>query len=457
MNQISRRTALTGAVPALALGVSGCSAAAALTRPEEPGSANIVVAVVSNPDMLRLEQLTSEFTAATGITVQYVTLAHSDLTAQVSQVAAAGTGEFDVAMVSPNEIQAGWAAQGYVQTLDEHFAGLSVEERAAYDVDDLLPKVRSALSVDDRLYALPFNAESSMLFYRKDLFSAVGLTMPDAPTWEDVRGFARALNSPGTRGLDLRFAPEAGELSPFMTVVNSFGGRWFDEAWNPQLLSEEFVAAAEFYVGVLREAGDPTQAVATFSSGLEAMQRGRSAMWLDSTVAGGLLSNPLISSVADTVGFVKAPTQGCSNGSAWLYSWALGLVKGSTKSDAAFRFMRWATSGEYLELVADTAGWASIPPGTRSSIYADQRYTSAAPFAQLTLDSIDGADPSSPSCLPVPYAGINVVYIPEFAEIATYVGGGLVGAVHGQTSVTEWLTDAQAHVVAAMTTAGYLN
>ena len=46
-----------------------------------------------------------------------------------------------------------------------------------------------------RLSALPFYAESSITYYRTDLFKEAGLTMPERPTWEQIGDFAVTLES----------------------------------------------------------------------------------------------------------------------------------------------------------------------------------------------------------------------------------------------------------------------
>ena len=65
-------------------------------------------------------------------------------------------------------------------------------------------------------------------------------------------------------------------------------------------------------------------------------------------------------------------------------------------------FIEWATGPGYVELVAEREGWANVPPGTRTSLYENQDYLDAAPFAQMTYDSILSADPTNPTVDPVP-------------------------------------------------------
>jgi sorbitol/mannitol transport system substrate-binding protein len=45
------------------------------------------------------------------------------------------------------------------------------------------------------VYALPFYAESSITYYRTDLFKDAGLTMPERPTWEQIAEFAEKLTN----------------------------------------------------------------------------------------------------------------------------------------------------------------------------------------------------------------------------------------------------------------------
>ena len=144
-------------------------------------------------------------------------------------------------------------------------------------------------------------------------------------------------------------------------------------------------------------------------------------MWIDATVAASFVTNPNDSTVADSVGFALAPNaEGVEKRSNWLWAWALAIPAGTQQEDAAKQFIEWATSREYIELVAENEGWANVPPGARTSLYETPEYQEV-PFAEMTLSSIDAADPTNPTVDPVPYVGIQFVAIPEFAGIATEV------------------------------------
>jgi len=177
-------------------------------------------------------------------------------------------------------------------------------------------------------------------------------------------------------------------------------------------------------------------------------------MWIDATVAASFVTNPKESKVSDQVGFALAPDNGLGKRGNWLWAWSLGIPESSKKSDAAKKFITWSTSKDYLKLVASKEGWKNVPPGTRKSLYENPEYAKI-PFAQLTLDSINSADPQHPTVDKVPYVGIQFVAIPEFQGLGTSVGQQLSAALAGKISADQALRNAQNITVRTMKKAGY--
>ncbi len=168
-----------------------------------------------------------------------------------------------------------------------------------------------------------------------------------------------------------------------------------------------------------------------------------------------LVTNPNDSEVADSVGFALAPNaEGVDRRSNWLWAWALAIPAGTQQSDEALQFIEWATSADYIELVAENEGWANVPPGARTSLYENPNYAEV-PFAKMTLDSILAADPNNPTVDPVPYTGIQFMAIPEWAGFWTEVSQEFSAAYAGQQTVEEALEKAQAITNEAMEAAGY--
>lgn len=409
----------------------------------------ITIATVNNGDMIRMQGYTDLFTEQTGIGVEWVTLEENVLRQRVTTDITTNGGQFDIMTIGMYETPI-WGANGWLVPLDD----LSEE----YDVDDILPAMRGGLSHDGTLYAAPFYGESSMVMYRTDLMEEAGMEMPEAPTWQFIREAAAAMHDPENEvyGICLRGKPGWGEGGAFITVTaNSFGARWFDEDWNAQFDTPEWEEALTFFVDLMNSYGPPGYATNGFNENLSLFQQGRCGMWIDATVAASFVTNPDESTVADSVGFALAPnSEGVEKRSNWLWAWALAIPAGTQQEEAAKEFIEWATSKEYIELVAENEGWANVPPGARNSLYENPEYAEV-PFAQMTLQSIDAADPTDPTVDPVPYVGIQFVAIPEFAGIATEVSQEFAEVYAGQQSVEQALENAQALTNDAMEAAGY--
>lgn len=409
----------------------------------------ITIATVNNGDMIRMQGYTDDFTEKTGHEVEWVTLEENVLRQRVTTDITTNGGQFDIMTIGMYETPI-WGANDWLVPLDD----LSED----YDVDDILPAMRAGLSHDDTLYAAPFYGESSMIMYRTDLMEEAGMEMPEAPTWQFIRDAAAAMDDPenGVNGICLRGKAGWGEGGAFITVTgNSFGARWFDMDWNAQFDQPEWKEALTFFVNLMNDYGPEGYATNGFNENLSLFQQGNCGMWIDATVAASFVTNPEDSEVADSVGFALAPNaEGVEKRSNWLWAWALGIPAGTQKEDAAKEFIEWATSKDYIEMVAENEGWANVPPGARTSLYETPEYQEV-PFADITLDSINAADPTDPTVDPVPYVGIQFVAIPEFAGIATEVSQEFSAVYAGQQSIDEALEKAQAITNEAMEAAGY--
>jgi len=411
----------------------------------------VTIATVNNGDMIRMQELADDFAEKhPDIELEWVTLEENVLRQRVTQDIATQGGQFDVMTIGTYEVPI-WGEQGWLISLNDL--------PDSYEIDDLLPAIRSGLTVDGELYAAPFYGESSMVMYRTDLMEEAGLEMPEAPSWEFIREAAAAMTDKGNDvyGICLRGKPGWGENAAFITAMsNSFGARWFDMDWNPQFDTEAWSETLNFYLDLMENYGPPGASSNGFNENLALFQQGKCGMWIDATVAASFVTNPDDSTVADHVGFALAPDRGLGKRANWLWAWSLAIPAGTDSEAAAKEFINWATSKDYLELVAEEEGWANVPPGTRTSLYENPEYAEV-PFAEMTLESIDAADPKDPTVDPVPYTGIQFVAIPEFQSIATAVGQQFSAALAGQISAEEALANAQQLTEREMKRAGYID
>jgi len=419
----------------------------------------ITLAFVNNPDMVILKQLAPEFMAKhPDIDLQFQVLPENVLLNSITQDVAVGGGRYDIVNTGTYEVQGSWVKNHWLSPLNPLFDAMSEADRKAYDLDDILKTEREALSVDGKLYALPVYGESSFTMYRKDLFEKAGLTMPEQPTWEQIRQFACKLNDPahGLYGISMKGVSDYSQLAPFITLMHSFGAKWFDQDWHPQITSPDFKKAFTFYVSLLKDCGEPGASSVGFNEGLTLVSQGKVAIWVDATAGASILQDPSTSKVVDKIGYALAPTQGSTNGSAWLWASGLGIVASSKHQQEAFEFITWATSKEYVKLVADKFGVVRTPPGTRYSTYKNPDYLKVAPFAPYTLKAIEEADMMHPAKDPVPYTGTAHVDIPEYAAWAADFAQNFSAVIAGTMSIDEALQRSQTTTENVMKDAGYI-
>jgi sorbitol/mannitol transport system substrate-binding protein len=423
---------------ALALVLSGCAGWGGGPGGGGPNSINVLM--VNNPQMIDLQKLTADhFTKDTGITVNFTVLPENDVRDKISQEFSSQAGQYDVATLSNFEIPI-YARSGWVAPLDQFLAN-----DPTFDQSDILPSMTASLSSGGKIYGEPFYGESSFLMYRKDVLDAAGIQMPAKPTWQQVADIAARVDGaqPGMAGICLRGQPGWGQvIAPLTTVVNTFGGTWFTKDWQAQVNGEGFRNATQFYVDLVRKHGETGASQAGFTECLNNLIQGNAAMWYDATSAAGSLE-AADSPVKGKIGYVAAPVVETAS-SGWLYAWAWSIQQASTKKDNAWKFISWASSKQYEELVGSDLGWSRVPAGKRASTYTNPEYLQVAgAFAQPTLQAIQSADPNNPGVQPRPAPGIQFVDIPEFPDLGTQVSQDVSSAIAGKTSVAEALDRGQ--------------
>ena len=431
-------------------GLLGAVALASFSLPAFADT-TLTIATVNNGDMVRMQGLTEDFTKANpDIKLNWVTLEENVLRQKVTTDIATKGGQFDV------------SDHRHVRSADlgeKELARLPRQARRRLQRRRSASAIRAGLSSDGKLYAAPFYGESSFVMYRTDLMEKAGLKMPEKPTWDFIRQAADKMTDKagGVYGICLRGKPGWGENMAFLTAMsNSFGARWFDEKWEPQFNTPEWKKTIDFYVSLLKADGPPGASSNGFNENLALFNDGKCGMWIDATVAAGFVTDPKQSKVSDKVGFALAPNDGLGKNANWLWAWSLAVPAGTSKAEAAEKFVSWATSKHYTDLVASKEGWARVPPGTRTSLYKNADYTKAAPWADMTLEFDQLGRSPHPTVKPVPYTGVQFVAIPEFQGMATDTGQDFSAALAGTMTVDQALAKAQASSTNVMKKAGLL-
>jgi sorbitol/mannitol transport system substrate-binding protein len=404
-------------------------------------AAELTIAIVNNGHMINMQKVAEAYTEKTGVKLNWVSLEEGVLREQVTSDTATGGGQYDIINIGMQEAPI-WGKAGWIEPLN--FG-------PEYDIDDMLPAIRNGLSADGQLYAAPFYGESSMVMYRKDERVAACVTIADNDSWDNIKKAAEAVHNPegGVYGVCLRGKPGWGDNMAFVTtMVNSFGGAWFDKDMRPTLESDQWKAAINFYVDLLGTYGPPGSEGNSFNEILALYNEGKCGMWIDATIAASFLTVP-------GVAYAQSPNAGNPVGANWLWAWAMAVPAGSPNADASKAFIEWATSKDYIAAVAahPDFGWKSVPTGTRTSTYASPEFQAAAPFAAAEIAAIQSAAPQATDIKP--YVGVQFAAIPEFPEVGGAVAQEIAAALSGAKTVDEALAAAQSAADKIMSEAGY--
>ena len=194
--------------------------------------------------------------------------------------------------------------------------------------------------------------------YRKDVLDGQGhhdAGEADLAAGRRDRRAGRRRRARAWRASACAASPGWGQVfAPLTTVVNTFGGTWFTEDWQAQVNAPEFTEATKFYVDLVREHGENGAPQAGFTECLNNLIQGNAAMWYDATSAAGSLEADGLPGARARSATSPAPVVETES-SGWLYAWSWGIQEASEKKDDAWKFISWASSKEYEELVGERA------------------------------------------------------------------------------------------------------
>lgn len=418
-------------------------------------ASEIKVASVNNDAMVIMEELSKKYTEETGVKVTFTILSENEIRSKITQDVGLGGGEYDLVTLGTSDMGT-YLDNGWTEALEPMFDKLSDEDKAEYDLEDVFESVRTSCSSETNgLAALPFYSESTMICYNKEIFEAKGLTMPEDPTWEEVYELAVKCDDKanGVSGIAIRGLAGYGENQyVFGSMMYAFGGQYYDMDWNATYDTPEVRKAWEFYKKLL-EVGEDSPTTCGYTECLNLFAQGKAAIYYDATVSAGTFAKD-DSAVKGKVGYATAPTEKKEN-TGTIGGWGIGVTAGSKNKDAAFDFLRWATSKEYVKLVQDEKGFASTPSGTRISTYENEEYLKACDFAETTRKAIESADAIRPAIGETPYTGNSLPNLPEYSSWGETVASELASYISGQKDLDACISASQEAIDMAAEEGGY--
>lgn len=390
------------------------------------------IASVDNADMKILKELSSVYLESNpNLTINWNLFPENLLRERITTDVLSSEHEYDLVTIGPYEL-AGWGRKGWLQQFDNI--------PMSYEETDLFPKLRQSMSLDNKLLALPFYSETLITYYRTDLLADALQTMPKKPSYDDIEKIAAAIHNPSENiyGICLRGLPGWGQnMSIVTSIVKSFGGQWFDNKWQSQVSSPEWYEAINFYIELLRKYGPPHSAELGHIELTEMFTNGNCGIWIDASVFSSVVTDPKRSKIHNKVGIVLAPGQK-NDEIHWLWYWALAVPADVQHAEEAKKFALWASSKEYIRLVAEKYGWPMAPPGTRRSTY-NEEYMSARSYSSIVKEAMEKEGNYSITLMPSPNTDYQFIDIPEFQLIGAYAGAVVGRMLTGEIKAEQGL------------------
>jgi multiple sugar transport system substrate-binding protein len=401
---------LLGGIPALPTGmrVAHAGEASRFDWKAQQGK-QIRVWIMKSAFSDTIEPKLAEFEKLTGIKVSFEAMSDLQYRPKLAVDLTAGSGAFDV--FSSMTIQEGekFARSGWYEPLDRYIKSPQLTP-ADWDLADYSSAAQGSMRVGEVTTVIPWEAQTMVLFYRKDLFQQAGLKPPT--TFEEMEAAAKALTKmDGSQyGIALRGAG-AQISSQFSGWLYSFGGEWLDKSGTPALDSEPAIKAFDAYGRMARLYGPPGGINMNWIQVGEYFAQGKAAMLLDINIQFPRV-NDAKAPVHGKVGVMPMP-RGPAGSKPFVAGWGLSINPKSQSKDAAWTFVQWATNKENM-LALQLIGF----PTPRNSAWTDARFKAKDPAPDLTQASLAGYRSGQPYMNPPIVAA---------AEARDYVG--VVGTV----------------------------
>lgn len=300
-----RRTWSGRLIALLALSVLESTAAtAAPPCPISPPSSEVNIPLIAFRATVT-EYLTQQMRACNdvhNISVDPKLVGWSQLMEQTNIVTqSGGTSPFDV-LHSYNAKLPELVHRGALLPLDAYFKKYA----AQYNLNDISSEALSTVTYDGKIMGFPFQVNTMILFYRKDLFAKYGIKVPT--NLDEWLSAAEKLKSASEikYPLALSMGGAAGSGAQFHNALMAYGGQWFDAKGKPSFNSAAGVKAIDTLRKLMSYA-PPSGMSFTENDVMVAMQQGIVGTTVIWVTRAGNMNDPKVSQVVDKVGFAKAP------------------------------------------------------------------------------------------------------------------------------------------------------
>ena len=453
MRVARRKSVAVGAAVGLALTLAACSSsgstAAKSGNSSEPYAGQTITyeTYTATPEFTYYKTLMPQFTAKTGIKVNFVELPVSSIDQTLAlQLKSKDTG-LDVFSYGTEDLP-DFVAAGDVAPLDSYISN-PADTAASYDFSGVAPAIEASCQSGGKTYCVASHSGGALLYYNTAMFKAAGITSPPQNPAQ-LLADAQKLTTPAHAGFCVR-----GDVSQalydafqiwnwFVPYNNSLTGTYFDKNWNFLIGQQPYASAfGSFYRSILQSSAPKGISTYLVDNCLQDFQQGRVAMWQDDSGSIPLVIDPTQSKVASDVGFWELPCQAVNpNNCALVQPFGVWINNASLHKGAAWQLVQYLTSPA-VQKGAALAKDLLTP--SRSAVLNDPQVVAALP-------------PTFDQALTYILAHPDADLLPGIAqgtEIIPPIADGLSSLITSKTPVASVMATMTKGVDAIMKQAGY--
>jgi multiple sugar transport system substrate-binding protein len=340
----------------------------------------ITVAVIPAGYFQALIDLAKDFEQLTGVEVRFEKVPPGQIRQKSILDLSSKTATYATHAADPMYYDL-YVTNRWVEPISKYLGDTKLTDTNWYKPDDIIPAWRGANSVNGQLYGVPFDGESTLQIYRKDLYDAKGLK--PAETLDDVLKNAAAIHDPNSRvwGAAMRGFKGAGQnMYIYPSIFRAFGGSWFNGgAFRAN--SREGIAALEWYVNLLTKFSPPAVRNWNWPDLADAFSQSTLGLYIDANTSAAVLNNPEKSRVLGKIGYARWPKgpSGKRVSSIWNWSFPINGALSDRAKVATWLFIQWATCSE----TQARTSWKSQNPVKRLGLNRLSLWQSKE-FAKLT-------------------------------------------------------------------------
>ena len=380
---LKRTVSALALTAALGLGPAMAQEEWSLEKAAEPYAGTTVdVVFLLRPGYEAGEEMLKEFTERTGIEVNIIKHPYENALGEQVRDFVAG-GDLDVALIDLVWI-GNFAENEWIVPVEEIQADYPDIVDPNLDMDDFFPLVLEAFGGwNGKIYGLPFDNYSGLLFYNRCMLEEAGFDGPPE-TWDELKNeYAPELTGDGKYAFALQSKRnETQSADSFARVLWPFGGSFLDDEFRSNLMSEESQTGLQFRQELMEYMPDGIVAY-DHAETVNALAQGDVAMITEWSAFNSTLKDPSTSAVADCIEVAPEPAGPAGRKPALGgFSLAVASQADDDEKAAAWLMIQYLTSKENAGRYLDLGG---VP--ARQSVYEGEEVREQYGFVDALVES----------------------------------------------------------------------